>query len=191
MILPMRNAEKVLALICLCLVPPGVAAEEKQVSVHDLLQIRVEEGKPVLRTTLAATPPEELLTLNVRGFGEGSELTHTPGEKPGMPPRFYKLNLRRDDVPGQRANWQVTWTRDALDVQRSTHFTGEFRYTRLVRLLASPRNDVQLLVNEAGSVRGRGRLSVSVREKDFPGLLRKYPEQANEFLRPLMRELGQ
>src|SRR5688500_3509010 len=115
MILPMRNAEKVLALICLCLIPPGAAAEEKQVSVHDLLQIRVEDGKPVLRTALASTPPEELLTLNVRGFGEGSELTHTPGEKPGMPPRFYKLNLRRDDVPGQRANWQVTWTRDALD----------------------------------------------------------------------------
>jgi hypothetical protein len=111
-------------------------------------------------------------------------------------PSAFRLEISDNDAPGERVGVLVSWHDGTLDVQRSVHYTGEHRYTRLTRLLASADPaagagpSVQLMVNESGNV-GREPLRVYARGRDFFALLREHPEEAGAHLRPLLRELGQ
>jgi hypothetical protein len=192
---------------------------------HDVLRLRVEHNNLALYTPLPPTPAEEPRPISIPVMKARGEV-HVTAADPGKPrarraragagtgnsggaavPHYFHLQLTSDDIPGQNVSWQVAWTGGALDVQRTAYFTGQYRYTRIVRLLATPGEEdgggssggggarraypVQLFVTESGGGARRERANVHVRGDDFFRLLRTHPAEAEEFIRPLMRELGQ
>lgn len=176
---------------------------EPVLPLHDVLQLRVEDKALVLRTALPAASDEDPRMMQVRGFSGPAEVMNLRlGAQPdgrAVSPAQFRLVVSDYDTPGQRSSLVVSWARGVLDVQRSTHFTGQRRYTRLVRLLVvgqqkvgvnQPQRSAQLMVTEAGGP-GRPRVNLGVHAADFSTLLRQHADAANEHLRPLMRELGQ
>lgn len=198
---------RTLLVLAYCLVAaPGAAggAADEPVPAHEVFQLRVEDGGLVLRTTMPPTPADEFQTVELAGVGGSAEVTNSGGgggtaaHEAGraVVPNLFKLEVSNNDRPGQRVGLLVSWHDGTLDVQRSVHYTGANRYTRLTRLLASRNPEfgtgpsVQLMVNENGDV-GREPLELYLREADFFTLRRKHPAAADEHLRPLLRELGQ
>jgi hypothetical protein len=209
-----RFALLVLVFIAACFVSAAAASEvqaDKAFEPLDVLQLRVEAKNLVLRTKLAPTAEDEVRMLKLPALHGTAELTNTGGRgerRSGRAaPGFFRLQLSNDRVPSERVGWQVSWLDGTLDIQRSAYFTGQLNYTRLVRLFAStaaaadPRagrggerrstgNAVKLIVTEVGNT-GRTPLRVYVGSKDFTTLLHEHPQEVEEFLRPMLRELGQ
>lgn len=185
----------------------GAAADEAPVeaprSLHDIFQLRIEDKVLVLRTALDPASDEDPKMLPVRGFSAPAEVMNLrvgpQADGRAVVPGQFRLVVSDYETPGERSSLVVSWARGVLDVQRSTHYTGPRRYTRLVRLLVvgdrnvgvnQPPRGAQLMVTEAGGA-GRPPVNVGVMAGDFAALLRLHPAAVNEHLRPLMRELGQ
>jgi hypothetical protein len=185
---------------------------DKPLAIAEVFELRLTGDVLRLHTPLPPTPAGDVRAIDVPALGGPAELTHVgvppdddddddDAAKPGGPgevPEVFKLEAADHSRPGERVGLVVSWQDGVLDVQRSVHFTGPRRFTRLVRLLATANPEfglgpsVQLMVSEAGDVGGgRKPLRILARAKTFPGLLRRHPREVAAYLRPLLRELGQ
>jgi hypothetical protein len=201
---------RVASLIPFCLVcATAVAqAEEKTPAARDVFRLRVERKRVVLVSSLPSTAQDEILPVKFGGFSGTAEVQYpstaaaAEGEKK---PAFFKLEVNSDDGrPGERVAVRVTWAHDMLDLQYSVHYTGEFRYTRLTRLISPGHTDdndrprregaddrsVVVKVTEAGRV-GHEPVHASAEEQDLFTLVRKHQGGVELYLRPVLRDLGQ
>ena len=132
-----------------------------------------------------------------------------PGAKPGAaananppPPRIFCFTTYEMPNPDELVTLTVQFYGQRLQINRQTRSgAGGFRQVVLVqqRSDAAPgavgvqgQSPVQLSVNEFGdNVPGGMPRNFSIQAADFQALLREHGREAEEFIRPLFRELGQ
>jgi hypothetical protein len=118
------------------------------------------------------------------------------GDRAGdeVEPASFTLSITDYAIPRQTTSLSVTSQPNQLSVSRSVQLTdGRFNQVILTQSHGPQSNgatSLQLIVTDA-KVAGAAPTQLNFDAPDFFSFLREHPQEANQYLRPLLREVGQ
>ncbi len=204
----LRNAFSIfLVLIGLIIRSPALRAAEapRRYRIQQVLQLRLEDGKVVLRTELPQSNGDMPELIEIDGTDGTATVRVERETKAGLAvPTRYALSISNAERPGRSESVEVKWAQGELDVMKSVQIAAASdrgASVRLTRLVVPPAAAGAAAESEAEeeqpvhlTVNGLGRQAqqeVGVVSKDLQTLMRDHPAEANAYLRPVLRELGQ
>jgi hypothetical protein len=165
---------------------------------RDVMQLGVQDRILVLRTPLPNTVGDGYARVKLDGLRDFAlvrvqGVADAAGHTPTIPANF-QFTLNDYSQPRQITTLSITSEQTYLTIAKSIQFPDGYSNVQFVERTGSPGygqvGAVQLSVSESG-LASDSPLSFSIEATDFFSLLRTCPQECQEFLRPLFRELGQ
>ncbi len=168
--------------------------------VEDILRVRVQNNCLVIRTPLSNTAENAFMQAHLDGI-TGTALVlvqrkngdQAAGE---VEPFSFTLSITDYTTPKQTTSLVINsaYEQNQFSISRSLQFTdGRFNQVILTQQ-HSPQSSggglLRLIVTDA-KVAGAAPTQLNFEAPDFFSFLREHPQEANQYLRPLLREVGQ
>lgn len=167
--------------------------------IEDVLRVRVENNCLVVHTPLPNTVENQYMRVKLDGIG-GTALVlvqRKEGEKPASAetePLNFTLSITDYTVPRRTTSLAITYQPNLFNLSRSIQLTdGRFNQVSLTQQRGPQSNGgglLQLMVTDA-KVSGAAPTQLNFESPDFFTFLREHPQEANQYLRPLLRDVGQ
>jgi hypothetical protein len=159
-----------------------------QRQMSQVMNLRVDDGRLVLHTSLRPWPNFSRRRADVNGFRSAASVAYTQFLPDSAAARQFEFNL--DDYPDADTftRLHVVWRPvGELSVERTEQSSRGFARVMFVQ---GPKQ-AQLLVFSNREPLSPGGRNVNVSERDFMTLRRKHQAQTEQWLRPLFRQLKQ
>lgn len=171
-------------------------------TLDDVFQLRMEGKRLVLNSPITEKQKQGQYRVQVDPFAGPTYITVSQigvfrnrvgvAAKPGNIERQQRVMFLSYELTPENdlTTTIVQWHPGQFSVERNTQMTEGNRMVRLMESQEGGEPVVQLFVSQYGASLGPPR-STNATAADFHTLMRENPREAEEFLRPLMRSLGQ
>jgi hypothetical protein len=169
-----------------------------QTKPHEIMRLRVEDKVLILRTPLYSTSGDGYARVKIDGLN-GCALVRVQGgadtiDGDLVTPFNFQFTLNDYTQPQRITTFSVTSEQTYLTISKSVQLPDGYSNIQLIERIGSPgygqNGAVQLVVSESAA-REHSITNVNLEACDFFELIRANPREADQYLRPLLRELGQ
>lgn len=165
-------------------------------NIREVLRIRLENRSLVLDTPVHGTPNGEFAQVRLEGL-PGTKLISVQRSNDSIAQQglSYHLNITDYATPRQITNLVVALEAGRLNISKSTQFSdGGFHSVMILQQqraeLSFGATVLQVVVNDARSS-GAAPAQKTFESADFFTFLREHSREADQYVRPLISELGQ
>jgi hypothetical protein len=169
-----------------------------QTHPHEIMRLRVEDKVLMLRTPLFSTSGDGYARVKFNGMN-GCALVRVQGgadttDGDLVAPFNFQFTLNDYTQPQRITTYSVTSEQTYLTISKSVQLPDGYSNVQLIERVGSPgyghSGAVQLVVSESAASK-RSMTNVNLEAADFFELVCANPREAEQYLRPLLRELGQ
>ena len=169
-----------------------------QTRPHEIMRLRVEDKVLMLRTPLYSTSGDGYARVKIDGMN-GCALVRVQGgadtiDGDLVAPYNFQFTLNDYTQPQRITTFSVTSEQTYLTISKSVQLPDGYSNIQLIERIGSPgygqNGAVQLVVSESAASE-HSMTNVNLEASDFFELVRTNPREAEQYLRPLLRELGQ
>ena len=169
-----------------------------QTHPHEIMRLRVEDKVLILRTPLSSTSGDGYARVKLNGMS-GCALVRVQGgadvtDGDLVAPFNFQFTLNDYTQPQRITTFSVTSEQTYLTISKSVQLPDGYSNIQLIERIGSPgygqNGAVQLVVSESAASE-HSMTNVNLEASDFFELTRANPREAEQYLRPLLRDLGQ
>ncbi len=172
----------------------------------DVMEIRLDNSgdshrRLAIFTRLSSTPPQSQCRVNVPGSNLAALISVRGGNDDGrgdaVVPSLFQLTATDYSTPHVTTLFTInSQSTNSLSLCKSVLTpTGELCFVTIVEEQDGDSSDepqtVQLTVNEFSSTQNHPPQRICIEAPDFWTLVRLHPQECEQYVRPLLRELGQ